>query len=85
MGALQWALGMLGAILVAVSHVESLTWTTAIAAVGGAILGNLKTGPNQISLTQLPAEFAEFMRRGGSKSDPPPPLPDGVQPDLGDE
>lgn len=57
-----WTLGFAGAALVAISQLDHITWQGVMAAVGGALLGILKLGPDMIRLSDLPPEIRESVR-----------------------
>lgn len=58
----QVGLLVIGGILVAISQIEHLTWQSVVGVVGGALIGVLKVGPNQIKLSDLPLELQESVR-----------------------
>jgi len=57
-----FALLFAGTALVAVSQLDHFTWQGVVAAVGGALLGVLKLGPDMIRLSSLPPELRESVR-----------------------
>ena len=89
-GATSWALAAAGAVLIALSRMETLSvqsvldaaltvpdWHVGLAVLGGALFGVLKLGPGQLRLSSLPTEVRESIKPG------PKPQPQDTAADGG--
>jgi hypothetical protein len=55
-------LTLLGTALAAMGAASQLTWQTALAALGSALIGWMRTAPNHIDIDALPEEVRESVR-----------------------